>query len=107
MFHNVHCYGHYFIQINWVNIGNKIAGDENEKPKRDPCLAVIGTDLFVIGGLNSANNKIDNTWGYRLSESGTWFKVMDYLLTKRAGAACVVDKRTKDIFTIGGNSGNE
>ena len=97
----------FFIQINWVNIGYQISGDEMDKPKNDPCLVVIGTDLFVIGGVNSAEAKIDNSWGYRLSKTGKWFKVMDYLLTKRSKAACVVDKHTKDIFTIGGNSGNE
>ena len=78
-----------------------------DKPKNDPCLVVVGTDLFVIGGLNSGSTKSNNTWGYRLSETGKWFKVMDYLLTKRSKAACVADKLTKDILTIGGNSGNE
>ena len=77
-----------------------------EWPKQDPCLAVVGTDLFVVGGRNKNGSRTDKTFGYRLNKTGTWFEVKDYLTTKRSGATCLVDKLTKDIFTIGGNEGN-
>ena len=89
--------------INWVNIGNKLNADDAKRARKDPCMVVVGTDLFVIGGLNSKSQRITNSWGYRLSQTGTWFEVMDYLMTKRANATCIVDKSSKDIFTIGGN----
>ena len=75
-------------------------------PKENPCLAVIGTDLFVVGGTTTNGIRSDKTYGYRLNETGIWFEVKDYLTTKRSGATCLVDKLTKDIFTIGGNEGN-
>ena len=89
--------------INWVNIGNQLQVDDGKRAREDPCMVVVGSDLFVIGGLNSGSQRISNSWGYRLSKKGTWFEVRDYLMTERANAACIVDKHTKDIFAIGGN----
>ena len=74
-------------------------------PCEDPCMAVIGTDMFLIGGKNKNRRRLNTTYGYRLNakeKTGTWFQVKDYLTTPRSNAACVVDKLTKDIFTIGG-----
>ena len=76
-------------------------------PKQDPCLAVIGTDLFVVGGTNKNGKSTKKTFGYRLNQTGTWFEVKDYLTSKRTGATCLVDKLTKDVFAIGGNEGSK
>ena len=75
-------------------------------PETDPCIVVIGTDMFMIGGTTKNGSKTDNTWGFRLNRTGAWFQVGDYLTTKRSGAACLVDKLTKDVLTIGGNEGD-
>ena len=76
-------------------------------PEKDPCMVVIGTDMFMIGGRTKDGNKSDKTYGFRLNRTGTWFEVMDYLTTRRSGAACLVDKLSKDVFAIGGNDDDE
>ena len=91
------------LQINWANIGDQFKPNPEKWPKIDPCMVVVGTDLFVIGGYNNNKERIKWSWYYRLSGTGRWNQVMDYLMTKRANAACVVDKKSKDVFTIGGN----
>ena len=75
-------------------------------PKENSCLAVVGTDLFVVGGTAKDGHMTSKTYGYRLNKTGTWFEVKDFMTTKRAGAACFADKVTKDIFVIGGNAGD-
>lgn len=63
--------------------------------------------MFLIGGKNKNKRKLNTTYGYRLNakeKTGAWFQVKDYLTTPRSNAACVVDKLTKDVFTIGGNT---
>ena len=80
--------------------------DNPNWPTNDPCMVVIGTDLFVIGGELKDGTPSDRTYGYRLNKTGTWFEVKDFLTTKRSGAACFADKNTKDIFVIGGNAGD-
>ena len=70
-------------------------------------MVVIGTDMFMIGGRTKDGNKSDKTYGFRLNRTGTWFEVMDYLTTRRSGAACLVDKLSKDVFSIGGNDDEE
>ena len=79
--------------------------DNPNWPMKDPCMVVIGTDLFVIGGTIQDGSKSDKSYGYRLNKTGTWFEVKDFLTSKRAGATCFADKLTKDIFVIGGNDG--
>jgi len=76
-------------------------------PEKDPCIVVIGTDMFMIGGTTKNGTKTDKSYGFRLNFTGTWFEVGDYLTTRRSGATCLVDKLTKDVFTIGGNEGDQ
>ena len=76
-------------------------------PKANPCLAIVGTDLFVVGGTTKDGQMTSKAYGYRLNKTGTWFEVKDYLTSERSGATCLVDKLTKDIFTIGGNQGKK
>ena len=75
-------------------------------PVKDPCIVVIGTDMFMMGGTTANETRTAKTYGFRLNSTGTWFEVGDYLTTRRSGAACFADKLTKDIFTIGGNEGD-
>jgi len=95
--------------INWVKINEKgMDLDSNpDWPKENPCLAVVGTDLFVVGGTAKDGHMTSKTYGYRLNKTGTWFEVKDYLTSQRSGATCLVDKLTKDVFTIGGNQGKQ
>ena len=95
--------------INWVKINTETQNPKLNPnwPEKDPCLVVIGTDMFMIGGMTKDGNKTDKTYGYRLNRTGTWFEVVDYLTTRRSGASCLVDKLTKDVFTIGGNEGEQ
>ena len=81
-------------------------------PKSDPCMVVIGTDLFVIGGTNHDGIPTNNTWGYRLTKQADhgkaperFFEIQWYLMNTRTGASCIVDKYSKDVWTIGGNKG--
>ena len=71
-------------------------------------MVVIGTDMFMIGGTNKEGEKLNTTYGYRINattSTGMLFMVMEYLTTFRSKAACFVDKKSKDIFTVGGNVG--
>jgi len=95
--------------INWVRLNTQNANPNTNPnwPAKDPCMVVIGTDMFMIAGTNTNGKRLGNTYGYRLNTTGIWFESMEYLTTARAKAACFVDKKTKDIFTVGGNVGGE
>ena len=63
--------------------------------------------MFIIGGRNNNGKKLKKTYGYRLNKTGFWFEANQHLTTPRDMAACFVDKKTKDVFTVGGNIGGE